>query len=178
MLVNGKKKESEVLRASRSHENLRSGELAKQAGISPDTLRHYERKGLLPAPRRTANGYRLYSADALHRVRIIRSALAVGFTIQELGGIFKIRNSGGSPCEEVLKIARSKVLQLEERMKQLHDAKRDLQKCVREWKDMLSHTEKGKRAGLLENLDRSSSSQRPSPMLPPGLNKSRRTKDA
>src|SRR5437899_6110658 len=54
---------------------LRSGELARRAGVSPDTLRHYERRGLLPRPQRSAAGYRLYSPEALARVRLIRGAL-------------------------------------------------------------------------------------------------------
>ena len=164
--MNGKKKE-----------NLRSGELAKLAGISADTLRYYERRGLLPAPFRTANGYRLYSADALHHVQIIRSALAVGFTIEELAGIFKIRNNGGAPCEEVLQIARAKLFELEFRIQVLHRAKKDLQKCVRNWNQLLSHTQKGTRAGLLEKLDGAALARRSSPMIPPGLNKHRRIKD-
>jgi DNA-binding transcriptional MerR regulator len=62
---------------------LRSGELAQLAGVSPDTLRHYERKGLLAAPHRSPNGYREYPASALDRVRLIRRALAVGFTLSD-----------------------------------------------------------------------------------------------
>lgn len=69
----------------------RVGELAKAAGISTDTLRHYERKGVLPRPRRSRNGYREYPKEALERVGMIRQALAVGFTLDELSAVFKIR---------------------------------------------------------------------------------------
>ena len=58
----------------------RSGELAELAGVSTDTLRHYERKGVLARPLRTANDYRQYPATALQRVRLVRRALSVGFT--------------------------------------------------------------------------------------------------
>jgi MerR family transcriptional regulator, copper efflux regulator len=64
-----------------STRTLQSGELARSAGVSPDTLRHYERLGILKEPPRTSAGYRLYSADALSRVLLIRNALAVGFTL-------------------------------------------------------------------------------------------------
>src|SRR5947209_17576098 len=77
---------------------LRSGELARQAGVSPDTLRHYERRGLLPPPQRSAAGYRLYSNEALGRVRLIRGALSTGFTVNELGAILADRDRGGAPC--------------------------------------------------------------------------------
>jgi DNA-binding transcriptional MerR regulator len=164
--VNGKKKE-----------NLRSGELAKLAGISSDTLRFYERKGLLSPPGRSANGYRVYPLTALQRVRIIRSALAVGFTIQELGRIFKIRNRGDAPCEEVLRIAQTKLVQLESRIQELHQVKLDLQNCIGDWKKALARTHKGERAGLLEKLDQPNRMNRISPMYPPGINKTRRKKD-
>jgi DNA-binding transcriptional MerR regulator len=63
---------------------LRSGKLAELAGVSPDTLRHYERMKLLPVPRRSSGNYRLYPPEALDRVRLIRHALVVGFTLPEL----------------------------------------------------------------------------------------------
>ena len=60
-----------------------AGELAHRVGVSTDTLRHYERKGVLPRPRRGANGYRMYPASAVDRVTLIRRALAVGFTLDD-----------------------------------------------------------------------------------------------
>jgi DNA-binding transcriptional MerR regulator len=155
-------------------EMIRSGELAKRAGVSADTIRYYERKGLLPEPVRTKAGYRLYDPQALARVRIIRSALAVGFSINDLSNIFRIRKSGGAPCEEVLRIAEKKLMEIESRLRQLQIARRDLRSCMREWKDMLSQTQQGARAGLLEKMR---FVQRPSPLSPPGLNKTRRTKN-
>ena len=63
---------------------LRSGELAGLAGVSRDTLRHYERRGLLPLTQRSQNGYRRYSPETLTRVWLIRGALGIGFTVEEL----------------------------------------------------------------------------------------------
>ena len=68
-----------------SGRTLRSGELARLTGVSRDTLRLYERRGLLPAPGRSESGYRRYGTSAAHRVRLIRAALSIGFTIDELG---------------------------------------------------------------------------------------------
>jgi len=65
----------------------RIGELAKATGVSTDTLRHYERKGVLRSAR-SGNGYREYPKNALERVRTIRQALSVGFTLDELSTIF------------------------------------------------------------------------------------------
>ena len=69
----------------------RSGELAELAGVSTDTLRHYEYKGVLAHPLRKTNGYRQYPASALPRVRLIRRALAVGFTLDELAAVLHVR---------------------------------------------------------------------------------------
>src|SRR6185436_15247458 len=92
--------------------NWQIGELAKAAGVSTDTLRHYERKAVLQS-RRAANGYREYPAEALERVRMIRQALAVGFTLDELKAIFKAFDRGGAPCEQVRSLAAGKLAQLE-----------------------------------------------------------------
>jgi DNA-binding transcriptional MerR regulator len=67
--------------------SMRAGELARTAGVSTDTLRHYERKGVLQRPRRAANGYRQYPPEALDRVLLVRRALGVGFTRAELARV-------------------------------------------------------------------------------------------
>jgi DNA-binding transcriptional MerR regulator len=80
---------------------LRSGELAALAGISTDTLRHYERMGVLPTPQRSDGNYRLYPAHALERVRLIRQTLTVGFSLAELAKILKARDQDRPPCRQV-----------------------------------------------------------------------------
>src|SRR5437763_12781612 len=89
--------------------SLRSGELAREAGVSTDTLRHYERLGLLPKPRRTASGYRQYPPKTLDRVLLIRRALRVGFTLPELEKILRICDSGKAPCHQVQALAKAKL---------------------------------------------------------------------
>ena len=79
---------------------LRSGEVARRAGVSADTLRHYEQRGLLRKPRRLANGYRAYPPEALDRVLLIQRALAVGFTLDELAEILRDRDGGRPPCRK------------------------------------------------------------------------------
>src|SRR4051812_28364362 len=68
---------------------FRSGELAKLAGVSTDTLRFYERNRLLPLAPRAANGYRCYPAESLQRVFLIRRALGLGFSVAELARVLK-----------------------------------------------------------------------------------------
>jgi len=84
-----------------TNEPMHSSELARLAGVSTDTLRYCERLGLLPAAPRSASGYRLFPAQALHRVPLIRGALATGFSIRELTEIFAERDRGRAPCQRV-----------------------------------------------------------------------------
>ena len=103
-----------------------SGELARLAGVSADTLRHYERRGVLARPRRAQNGYREYPAEALERVKLVRSALAVGFTLDELAGILSLRDAGGAPCHDVRALAAGKLSDIESRLSDLTSLRDEL----------------------------------------------------
>jgi len=133
-------------------ESLRSGELARLAGVSADTLRHYERKGVLARPRRARNGYREYPAAALQRVRLIRGALAVGFTLDELANMLRIRDSGGAPCHEVRALAASKLSNIETQLQDLIALRDELQTTLKDWDARLARKAPGARANLLEAL--------------------------
>ncbi|PYS82811.1 MAG: hypothetical protein DMF67_11545 [Acidobacteria bacterium] len=139
-------------------EFLRAGELARAAGVSTDTLRHYERKGVMPAPRRSANGYREYPAAALARVLLVRRALAVGFTLDELAQILRARERGVAPCREVRALAAQKLAGVEERLRELAAVREELRATLADWDSRLAKTKTGERASLLESL---SISERP-----------------
>ena len=136
----------------RGNGSLSSGELADLAGVSRDTLRHYERKGVLPRPLRGHNGYRQYPSEALQRVQLVRRALSVGFTLDELGKVLKVRDAGGAPCEEVRRIAVQKLLNVEDQLRELTELRDDLRKTLRDWDARLTRRARGKRANLLESL--------------------------
>jgi len=129
---------------------LRSGKLASLAGVSTDTLRHYERKGLL-APRRSSNGYREYPPQALARVQLVQHALSVGFTLDELARVLRIRDKGGAPCHEVRALAAAKLESLEVQLRDLILLRNELRTVVREWDEQLARTPKGQRAHLLDH---------------------------
>ncbi|MGA2762677.1 MAG: heavy metal-responsive transcriptional regulator [Spirochaetia bacterium] len=130
---------------------LRSGQLAALAGVSSDTLRHYERKGLL-ASRRAANGYREYQPEALARVRLIQHSLSVGFALDELARFLTVRDKGGAPCKEVRALASRKLEDLEERIDALQKLRDDLRAMLKDWDARLAGTHNGGRAWLLETL--------------------------
>ncbi len=132
---------------------MRIGEIAQEAGVSPDTIRHYERVGVLPHPPRTLAGYRRFSREAIERVRLVRRALAIGFSLAELARILKVRDAGGVPCKGVHTLAKKKLKSLKEQIADLIRLRRQMEGVLRNWDRKLARAPKGKRAGLLESLD-------------------------
>lgn len=131
---------------------LYSSELAEVAGVSTDTLRHYERMGLFPRPPRSANGYRQYPAATQDRVRLVQRALAVGFSLEELARILGQRDNGKAPCREVRALAQAKLTDLERRLAELEVLRRELKTILQDWDLRLAQTEPGGRADLLNSL--------------------------
>lgn len=158
---------------------LRSGELAEQTGVSTDTLRHYERKGLIPLPGRSANGYREYPAQTLDRVRVVRRALAVGFTLDELTRILRVRDKGGAPCREVRALTAVKLEAVEVQLKQMSEFREELRALLREWDSLLESTVPGQPVRLLESLPSRTgrTPRRASPFRRPALKNEGKTRD-
>lgn len=141
----------EVSEKSSSNKFLRTGELSKRTGVSTDTLRHYERKGLL-APSRSANGYRQYPAHAIDRVMLIRNALAIGFKLDDLARIFKVREAGGQPCRQVRSLAESKLEEVETLVREATVMRNELRRLLKDWDRRLDSAEENQQARLLETL--------------------------
>lgn len=131
---------------------LRSGELARLTGVSSDTLRYYERQRLLARAPRSASGYRLFPPDAIVRVRLIRSALSIGFSVRELRDILCERDLGGTPCGRVRKLAGEKLQALEVRLRELKSLQRELRSTLAEWDFLLSESPRNKPVRLLEKF--------------------------
>jgi len=130
----------------------RSGELSKIAGVSSDTLRHYERKGLLVRPQRSSNGYREYPPTAIDRVRLIQRALGVGFTLEELAQILGERDRGGAPCRQVRALAGKKLDEVEKQLADLTALRGELRELLEHWDKLLNGNSTDGRARLLENF--------------------------
>jgi DNA-binding transcriptional MerR regulator len=131
---------------------VQSGELSRLAGISTDTLRHYERLGVLPKPPRTNGGYRDYPANSLDRVRLIQSALKVGFSLSELATILRMRDRGDVPCHRVRAIAEHKLEEVKQQINDLLGMRDQLERILKDGDARLARTGKGKPARLLESL--------------------------
>jgi DNA-binding transcriptional MerR regulator len=98
---------------------LRVAELAAAAGVSPDTVRYYERAGLLPAPSRTAAGYRAYDGDAVDRLQFIRGCQRLGLRLRDIADLLAIRNTGACACEPATRHLRRRLAELDAEMARL-----------------------------------------------------------
>jgi DNA-binding transcriptional MerR regulator len=156
---------------SRPDRPLKGREVAALFGVSRDALRHYERCGLLAEPQRTAGGYRMYSPAAVERIRLIRGALAIGFTVEELKRILRERDAGGAPCSEVLQLATAKLRDLDLRIAELEKLRKQLRGAVADWERRLRGAGEHERVRLLESFITScpESARATSPQVSPGL---------
>ncbi len=105
---------------------IRIGELARAAGVSVDTLRFYERRGLLAPAARSEGGYRFYDKAALARLAFIQRAKALGFTLAEISGVLGVMEGGQPPCAHVRALLEEKLADLERQMELLAEMRRDL----------------------------------------------------
>lgn len=97
-------------------EPLSIGQVAQRAGVGVQTIRFYEKEGLLPEPSRRPSGYRQYSEDAIRRLRFIRRARDLGFSLDEIRELFALRVDPGSTCGTVKRRALAKVVEVEEKI--------------------------------------------------------------
>ena len=112
-------------------QRLRIGEVAGRAGVNIQTLRYYERRGLLKAPMRTASGYREYPSETVRLIRFIKRAQDLGFTLKEIKGLLALRMDASATKAEVRRQAQVKVADIESRIADLQRMRDVLQKLVR-----------------------------------------------
>jgi MerR family transcriptional regulator, copper efflux regulator len=143
-------KESETS-VARSDKLLKIGDVAKQTGIGIETLRFYERSGLLDAPIRTEAGYRLFGADALATLEFIKRAQLLGFTLSEIKRIIEESRTGESPCEEVRETVRQRLIELDEKLRQMQLYRDALAKTLLQWDK--TGKAAGRFCGLIESTE-------------------------
>src|SRR2546427_1450688 len=116
------------------HDGLLIGEVAKRSGASRKALRLYEAAGILPAPRRTQSGYRVYGVEALDLLAFVRQAQRLGFTLDEIGEIVAIQRSGRWPCPHVHDLVLRKRTDLDRRLSDLTETRKRLDAVLRGWR--------------------------------------------
>jgi DNA-binding transcriptional MerR regulator len=105
---------------------LTISKLASQVGLTADTIRYYEREGLLPPPDRTASGYRAFEDDAVERLRFIKGAQRIGLRLQEIKELLHIRDRGLCPCGHTEELLRRRVSEIDSEISGLQETKADL----------------------------------------------------
>jgi Hg(II)-responsive transcriptional regulator len=98
---------------------VRTSEVAAQAHVNAQTLRYYERRGLLPEPERTQSGYRAYTPDAVRVVRFVKRAQQLGFTLDDIQDLLHLADGGPASCEEARTMARTRITDLQQRINEL-----------------------------------------------------------
>lgn len=107
-------------------ETLRTGEVAAQAGVNVQTLRYYERRGLLKEPERRRSGYREYPPEAVQLIRFVKRAQELGFTLSEIEELLRLRNDQSASCSEVRAAAQAKIEDINQKVLSLRAMKRAL----------------------------------------------------
>ena len=103
------------------------GEVARELGVSPGTLRYYEALGLLPIPRRTGGGYRLYNGESQQRLVFIVNAKSLGLTLREIRQIINARRRGRLPCDSLRTMLSDHARDIDQHIARLRALKSDLQ---------------------------------------------------
>jgi len=109
---------------------MRIGEVAAAVALSTQTIRFYERKGLLPPPRRGPNGYRTYDPQIITRLEFIRSGQGAGLTLHEIAAILELRGEGTTPCAHVHDLLATKLHEVQTRQRQLAALEAELQGLI------------------------------------------------
>ena len=105
---------------------LSTGELARRAGVNLESIRFYEREGLLPKPPRTAAGYRVFTGDDARRVRFIKRAQELGFSLREIKELLALRSEPGTGCAAVRRKAQAKLTDIDRKIGDLRRMKKSL----------------------------------------------------
>ncbi len=111
---------------------LTVSKLAEEVGTSPDTVRYYERIGLLPETERSASGYRLYGEEAVERLRFIKRAQRFGLRLEAIGELLQVRQRGLCPCGHTRRLLEDRVAELDEELSSLARLRDDIARMIEE----------------------------------------------
>ena len=109
------------------------GDVAERTGFSPPTIRYYESIGLLAPPLRSTAGYRRYTDTNIEELRFIKKAQSLGFSLDEIGEIFKLSRAGNTPCSHVLDLSRRHLTAVDQRIQQLTRFRDQLASELAKW---------------------------------------------
>ena len=127
------------------------GKLAKSAGVKADTVRFYERAGMLPKPQRSPTGYRIYSERDLAQLQFIKKAQSLGFSLDEIKRILSLRGRGSARCRCVIAMAEATLGETKAKLEELQRFHDSLQRHLRKWKQQPRPTAHAEFCALIQN---------------------------
>lgn len=130
---------------------MRIGELSERLGLNPRTIRFYETTGILPEPPRTPSGYRDYDESDVERVRFIRLAQSLGFSLDEIAEVLAFRDRGDAPCGYVRAVLHEKAAAIEQQIHELERLRIELQRLARRAGRLPRSGGRGEVCHILEN---------------------------
>src|SRR6266545_717064 len=135
------------------------GTLARLVGASPDSIRHYERIGILPKAARSRAGYRVWRRRDVEYMKWVGRARRAGFTLRELARVFQMYRTGVAPCHTVRELLEQKLGELDAEIAQLVQFREELSRVHRAWQER--HLIRGEFVPLLDDLHERASPRRP-----------------
>ena len=109
---------------------MRSGQVARDAGVNIETLRYYERRGILPRPARRASGYRDYTDEAVNVIRFVKRAQELGFSLDEIETLLTLAAGGPESCDSARTLASRKLRELDQKMRSIRAMQDSLRRLV------------------------------------------------
>ncbi len=105
---------------------LQIGEVAKRSCVGVETVRFYEREGLIALPKRSESGYRQYSETAIRQIQFIQQAKTLGFSLKEIGELIKLKNTRKANCTDIKSYAQAKIIDIQQKIDALERMKKAL----------------------------------------------------
>lgn len=129
---------------------MQAGQAAKVLGVGIQTLHFYENEGIIPHPPRSRSGYRLYTPEIMERVRFIRKAQAIGFSLNEIKEIIALAQKGTSPCGRVQAALAGKLNEVDRRLKELGDFRNELAALIEQAVELSTHKGQAQVCSIVE----------------------------
>jgi DNA-binding transcriptional MerR regulator len=135
-----------------SPQKLKVSQVARIAGVGSDSIRHYERIGILPKAERSSSGYRMWNAHDVHYLKWIALAKRAGFTLRELTDIFQTCRAGSPSCHSVRDLLQRKLIDLDHQIQELSALRNKLRPVLARWNGRLSQAAPGEFVSLFDDL--------------------------